>query len=105
MQRQGAFYERFANLEVGNRIRVAESISSCPTFLPSRVTMIQQTLRCVFALALLTTTVGCPPPAPPADVDTDTDTAPVVTDNATGAAEMPSDNVTGTAETPEAETP
>ncbi|MCM2375161.1 hypothetical protein [Aporhodopirellula aestuarii] len=55
----------------------------------------------VFALALLTTTVGCPPPAAPTgDVDTSTDTAVEVSDNTTATTEVPSDNLTTGAETP-----
>ncbi|SMP74876.1 hypothetical protein SAMN06265222_11860 [Neorhodopirellula lusitana] len=63
--------------------------------------MTKSILYSVFALALLTTTVGCPPAAPPAgDVDTDTDTAAVVDDNMTATTETPSDNMTATTETP-----
>ena len=64
--------------------------------------MTKTILYSVFALALLTTTVGCPPPAPPADpnVDISTDAPVVVDDNMTGTSETPSDNMTGMTETP-----
>ena len=72
----------------------------------------KKTIYTIFAVSLLTTTLGCPPPAPPANVNTDTsvEVAPpsdngtgsseTPSDNATGAAETPSDNTTGSAETP-----
>lgn len=64
--------------------------------------MTKKILYSVFALAMLTTTVGCPPPAPDADVNVDTSTdAPVTADdNMTGMTEMPSDNMTTGSETP-----
>lgn len=56
----------------------------------------------VFALALLTTTVGCPPPAAPKgdDVDISTDAPAEVSDNTTAVTEVPSDNMTTGSETP-----
>jgi len=64
--------------------------------------MTKKILYSVFALALLTTTVGCPPPAPEADVNVDTTTTPVAPadDNMTAVTEVPSDNVTTGSETP-----
>jgi len=73
-------------------------------FLPYQVMKIQMknTLKLIFAAALLTTTLGCPPsaPAPDVDVDVDTGTATSPTDNMTGTTEMPSDNMTAVTETP-----
>ncbi len=66
----------------------------------------------VFALALLTTTLGCPPPAPTGgNVDISTDPTATVTetpgdnmtgpgDNMTAVTETPSDNLTTGSETP-----
>lgn len=64
--------------------------------------MTKKILYSVFALALLTSTVGCPPPAPPANtnVDISTDAPAVIDDNMTGTSETPSDNMTGAAEVP-----
>lgn len=49
----------------------------------------------VFALALLTTTVGCPPPASPTSEDVDISTETVETE----AFGTPGDNMTGTGNT------
>lgn len=59
----------------------------------------------VFAVALLATTVGCPPPAPPSEgeVDISTETIEVEGlpgDNTTAVTETPSDNMTAGGETP-----
>jgi len=75
--------------------------------------MTKQIIYGVFALALLTTTLGCPPPAPPSDVDIDISLGEVETkpakgpsdnmtgmDNTTAITEVPSDNLTSGGETP-----
>lgn len=65
--------------------------------------MTKKVLYSVFALALLTTTVGCPPPAPEVDVNIDTTTttpAAPADDNMTAVTEVPTDNVTTGSETP-----
>ncbi len=67
--------------------------------------MTHKIISSVFALAVLTTTLGCPPPAPRSgegvDISTekvDLDTA--VGDNMTGVTDVPSDNMTGVTEVP-----
>ncbi|EMI52229.1 hypothetical protein [Rhodopirellula sallentina] len=64
--------------------------------------MIKRFTYSVFALALLTTTVGCPPPAAPTgdEVDTSTEAPAEVGDNTTAVTEVPSDNMTTGTETP-----
>ncbi|TWU19015.1 hypothetical protein [Allorhodopirellula heiligendammensis] len=68
--------------------------------------MTHKFLSSIFALAILTTTLGCPPPAPPTgeEVDISTeqtaDVSTAVGDNMTGVAEVPSDNMTGVTEVP-----
>lgn len=63
--------------------------------------MTKKILYSVFALALLTSTVGCPPAQSTGDVDISTDTpTTVVDDNMTGTTEMPSDNTTAITEIP-----
>jgi len=73
-------------------------------FLPYQVMKIpmKNTLKLIFAAALLMTTLGCPPsaPAPDVDVDVDTGTEAPDMDNMTGTTEMPSDNMTAVTETP-----
>jgi len=58
--------------------------------------MTKKVLYSVFALALLTTTVGCPPPAPEVDVNIDTTMTPAAPadDNMTAVTEVPTDAVT-----------
>lgn len=68
--------------------------------------MTHKIISSVFALALLTTTLGCPPPAPrtveEVDISTETatDVSTAVGDNMTGVTEVPSDNMTTGIETP-----
>ncbi|TWT74408.1 hypothetical protein [Allorhodopirellula solitaria] len=67
--------------------------------------MTQKIISSVFALALLTTTVGCPPPAQPSGEEVDISTeavevTPEVGDNTTGVTDVPSDNMTGVTEIP-----
>lgn len=72
--------------------------------------MTQKIISCIFALGLLTTTLGCPPPAPQSvdDVDISTekaaDVSTAVGDNMTGVTEVPSDNMTGVTEVPSDDT-
>lgn len=74
--------------------------------------MTKKIIYSVFALALLTTTLGCPPPAPNGDnvdISVEEDTVEIVetpgdnmtgTGNTTAVTEVPSDNLTSGSETP-----
>lgn len=68
--------------------------------------MTHKIISSIFALALLTTTLGCPPPAPRSGEEIDISTEeiveadPAVGDNMTGVTEVPSDNMTAGSETP-----
>ncbi|MEM1227756.1 MAG: hypothetical protein AAGJ40_18855 [Planctomycetota bacterium] len=63
--------------------------------------MTKKSLQLVFAAALFSTTLGCPPPAPEEAPDVDTGVEVTMPDdNMTATTEMPSDNMTATTETP-----
>ncbi len=68
--------------------------------------MTQKIISSIFALGLLTTTLGCPPPAPRSDEEVDISTeksaevSTAVGDNMTGVTDVPSDNMTGVTEVP-----